>query len=82
MVFYSEFLRILVDEDVFMRAKVSGASKIEEEEVESKPENIIAEREILLDTLVQKAAKQYFTDDAWTLVVNVLTTLQGTYQSN
>jgi hypothetical protein len=56
-------LNELVDDNVAVRA-ISGKGLIEEDEVEQRPEKIRA-ASCMKDLMLQDAAKEYFTDDAW-----------------
>ncbi|XP_063398655.1 uncharacterized protein LOC134683344 isoform X2 [Mytilus trossulus] len=58
-----DFLNELVDDNVAVRA-ISGKGLIEEDEVEQRPEKIRA-ASCMKDLMLQDAAKEYFTDDAW-----------------
>lgn len=53
-----------------------GMYLIEEDEVETKPENL-EDKDTLLDPDIQNRAKKHFTEDAWLLVLNTLKMLKG-----
>lgn len=65
-----------MDEAAYMKAELYG-KQIEEDEVETRPDTLYNDMEILLDPVYQKMSKKYFTDDAWMVVTNVLNILQG-----
>ncbi|XP_076089297.1 uncharacterized protein LOC143059655 [Mytilus galloprovincialis] len=71
-----EFIKIIVDEAAYMKAELYG-KQIEEDEVETRPDTLYNDMEILLDPVYQKMSKKYFTDDAWMVVTNVLNILQA-----
>ena len=54
---------------------------IEEDEVETKPEKLMDWASVLLSHSVQKAAKQFFSADAWECVHSTLTILEGEYNA-
>ncbi|CAC5405066.1 unnamed protein product [Mytilus coruscus] len=70
------FLHHMADSDAVLRAE-SGMSLIEEEEVETKPEQLISYTDVLLCPETQTAAEPYFSTDAWQLVLNTLKVLEG-----
>ncbi|XP_076080818.1 uncharacterized protein LOC143051776 isoform X3 [Mytilus galloprovincialis] len=77
----SGFLHHMADLDAVIRAQ-SGLFVIEEEEVETKPENLLSHTDILLCPETQTSAKTYFSKDAWQLVLNTLKVLEDMYISN
>ncbi|XP_052072959.1 uncharacterized protein LOC127711043 isoform X4 [Mytilus californianus] len=77
----SGFLHHMADSDAVLRAE-SGMSLIEEEEVETKPEQLISYTDVLLCPETQTAAEPYFSTDAWQLVLNTLKVLEDMYIVN
>ncbi|CAC5412059.1 unnamed protein product [Mytilus coruscus] len=65
----SGFLQHIADLDAVRRLQ-SGLFVIEEEEVETKLENLLSHADILLCPETQTSAKMYFSKDAWQLVLN------------
>ncbi|XP_076113349.1 uncharacterized protein LOC143081002 [Mytilus galloprovincialis] len=77
----SGFLHHMADSDAVLRAE-SGMFLIEEEEVETKPEQLISYTDVLLCPETQTAAEPYFSTDAWLLVLNTLKVLEDMYIVN
>ncbi|XP_052094053.1 uncharacterized protein LOC127730048 isoform X4 [Mytilus californianus] len=77
----SGFLHHMADSDAVLRAE-SGMSLIEEEEVETKPEQFFSYTDVLLCPETQTAAEPYFSTDAWQLVLNTLKVLEDMYIVN
>ncbi|CAG2201021.1 unnamed protein product [Mytilus edulis] len=75
------FLHHMADSDAVLRAE-SGMFLIEEEEVETKPEQLISYTDVLLCPETQTAAEPYFSTDAWLLVLNTLKVLEDMYIVN
>ena len=71
----SGFLHDLADSAAAVRAE-NGRGFIDEEEIETMPENL-NNVECLLDRNIQSAAKKFFTDDAWLHVMNTLKMVEG-----
>ncbi|XP_078310702.1 uncharacterized protein LOC111109026 isoform X10 [Crassostrea virginica] len=58
--------------DVSISDVLSSLTLIEEEDVTVKPENLLTHRGVLLKKEIQRAARKYFTDDAWLVIESTL----------
>ena len=71
--------------DVSISDVLSSLTLIEEEDVTVKPENLLTHRGVLLKKEIQRAARKYFTDDAWLVIESTLkelTSKKAFYFSN
>ena len=66
----------MADEGAACRAE-GRLCKIEEDEVETKPDLLVGSSAILLDPGIQQGAKEFFSEDAWECVQSTLKVLEG-----